>query len=520
MPDSLALHVLARCTFGPTRALLAEVEASGVDAWLESQLVPGESADEEEPTGRHVILGLSARDLRTLYNARSDIPRRELRVATFRRAVESRWQLRERLVEFWSDHFHVHMSDRFSSFLKPVDDREVVRAHALGRFEDLLLASAHSPAMLHYLDQNESVLESPNENYARELCELHTLGAGHYTEDDVRAVARLLTGWGFSNDTLEFEFRPDRHDREPVVILGKTYGRSGSTGYEDGIELLRDLARHPSTSRFLARKLCRRFVRDTPPDTLVEKMAVAYRTAGTDIPQMLRTMFASPEFRSSRFTKLRRPFDLLAAVFRVLEAEVRDDAPPVLPALQSVTTGMLRSVEGAIAGVGEGLGETGNPLEALPLPSSVVAAGLPDVGAPDFEEATARALDRLLDSVAHAPFRWPAPDGYPDVATAWQHAGGLLSRWNAILDVVLDRVTGVRVSPEGWFEGTSPPTWGALADALFERIVLRPAAPPERDAILGFLQADADAPVDPASFDTSARHVAALVASSPVFQLR
>src|SRR5439155_775718 len=172
-----------------------------------------------------------------------------------------------------------------------VDDREVISQHALGKFKDLLTASARSPAMLEYLDNRVSVKGKPNENYAREIMELHTLGVdGGYTYPDIQNVARAFTGWtiapprGFNGPAGEYVFNARQHDNDAKVVLGVQIPAGG--GEHDGLKVIDILANHPSTAKFIAYKLVRRFVSDAPPQPLVERVAATYQKTGGDIREM------------------------------------------------------------------------------------------------------------------------------------------------------------------------------------------------------------------------------------------
>src|SRR5207249_5067054 len=262
------------------------------------------------------------------------------------RAALSERQLREVMVDFWTNHFNVFAGKGADRVLLPSYIEETIRPHALGRFEDLLIATAESPAMLFYLDNAQSVApgsEPPfplsarrrggqgvrsrptgiNENYARELLELHTLGVdGGYTQQDVIEVARAFTGWTIEDPERvgRFVFRPELHDAGPKVVLGDSL--PAGRGVEDGEAVLTLLARHPATARFIATKLVRRFVSDTPPASLVKRAARTFRDSGGDIRAVLRTIFSSREFfsRAAYRAKIKSPFELVASALRGLGA--------------------------------------------------------------------------------------------------------------------------------------------------------------------------------------------------------
>jgi hypothetical protein len=300
-----------------------------------------------------------------LFEYKEKILLNDLTRATILRAVLSRRQLREVLVNFWTDHFNIDPSKGDCKWLKPADDRDVIRAHALGNFRDMLRASAVSPAMLWYLDgrvnQRKRPEDKPNENYARELMELHTLGVhGGYTQHDVMEVARCLTGWTVREKNRFFKGRVEFHPKS------MTTGRNVSLGVEipaglgarDLDRVLEIIALHPNTAKYLAWKLCRRFIADEPPETAVTTIAEAFLQAKGDIRATLRALFTSPEFLAPavRAAKFKRPLHFVVSALRASNAET-DGASPL--------------------------------------------------------------VDYLL-RLGHAPFRYPTPDGYPEEASHWQ----------------------------------------------------------------------------------------------------
>ena len=234
------------------------------------------------------------------------------------RQMFSQRQLYEVMVEFWSDHFNIHLVNGLGPTLKPEDDRQVIRAHALGNFRDLLHASAKSPSMLFYLDNFFNLASAPNENYARELMELHTLGVdGGYTENDVKEVARCFTGWSIrfpgdtSGDYGTFVFLPAVHDNNAKVVLQNSITAGG--GQSDGEQVLDILAAHPSTAQFIATKLCRRFISDTRTQPVIDAVAAAFTQSGGDIKTTLRALFATDAFRNTADLKFTRPAEYLSA---------------------------------------------------------------------------------------------------------------------------------------------------------------------------------------------------------------
>lgn len=263
------------------------------------------------------------------------------------RAVSAPAGFAERWALFWSNHFCVAL--RRGQIMQGVAgpyEREAIRPHVFGRFAELLVAVETHPAMLHYLDQRQSIgPNSPagqrrqrglNENLAREILELHTLGvAGGYSQADVTAFAKALTGWsitGFEENVDgygAFVFAPNRHEPGPQTVLGKSYGQNGK---EQGLAILRDLARHPSTARFLATKIARHFVADTPPPALVTALETTYRTTDGDLSAMARTLLTAPESWKAGPAKVRTPYEFLVASLRATGAPV-DRVPAMLNAL-------------------------------------------------------------------------------------------------------------------------------------------------------------------------------------------
>lgn len=323
-----ARRVLQRVTFGPRPGDVRRVSARGPATFVEEQLAP-ESIPDLSTRFRVRRLESVGLDVPDLFDWSASTVLSELRAATILRAAGSERQLHEVMVEFWSDHFNVFAEKGDGAWLKVVDDREVVRKHALGRFRDLLFASVTSPAMLVYLDGVANVAGNPNENHARELMELHTLGvAGGYGQRDVMELARALTGWRVrrlwhhGRRVLE----SDRHDDSPKVVLGtRLEGRAEG----DLARIVDLLAVHPSTARFVAAKLCRRFVGEAPSEVLVSRVSGAFTKSRGDVRVTLRALLFDPELVTSP-PKLKRPFRFLVSALRALGA--RTDGGPELQA--------------------------------------------------------------------------------------------------------------------------------------------------------------------------------------------
>ena len=362
------VHLLNRLTYGPRPDELTRLKETGAEAFLDEQLLP-EQIDDAEADAKLAQYPILEMDRHTIYRLQHSEGRayQSLVQGMLERAVYSKRQLLERMVEFWSDHFNVP-SD-FDNTNNIVLFQRDVRKHALGNFRDLLLATAKSPAMLYYLDNYVNFKKSPNENYARELMELHTLGVdGGYSEEDVKEVARAFTGWTIHDETESgFYFNEHEHDTGTKAILG--HALPAERGIEDGLHVLGILANHPSTAQFICHKLCVRFVSDAPPEALVERLTKVWLETRGDIKNILRTLFLSEEFNTSAGQKLRRPLDFFIGVARATGTQIHD---------------WWR-------------------------------------------------LKQTLERLGQMPYGWHPPNGYPDIAGAWMNTGGVLARWNAAM---------------------------------------------------------------------------------------
>jgi hypothetical protein len=363
-------RVVDRLTFGYTQAEAALLAQLGQDGYIEHHLRPSQIA--EDPAldaflaANYPTLTQSAKDIA----ATSSDGANQLTRARLMRAVFSRRQLFERVVEMWTDHFNIDLDADSQNVFKPVDDRDVVRANALGTFASLLSASAHSPSMLLYLNNDQNKVGKPNENYAREIMELHTLGVdGGYTQADVQQVAKCFTGWGIDTTSTsptyyQFKFTSTSHDTSQKVVLGNIIpARTGNSGLQDGVDVLNILTNHPSTRSFIAKKMLRTFVSDAPTAQQIADVAEVYRTTNGDLTAMMRAVLKEA-VKYPYSLKLKRPTHLLASMLRAL---------------------------GAI----------------ITSPNN---------------------LQTPLTEAGNLPFRWDTPDGYPDVAAAW--TGLMLPRWN------------------------------------------------------------------------------------------
>jgi uncharacterized protein (DUF1800 family) len=317
------------------------------------------------PRERQQLYGLSPvgmrRTLMLTVNP-SNVVASDLTETRLLRAIYSTHQLEELMVDFWYNHFNVFIDKGADRFLVPSYEREAIRPHVFDKFYNLLLATAKSPAMLFYLDNAESVgADSPaaqhtttgkgkrglNENYGRELMELHTLGVdGGYTQQDVTEVARCFTGWTIAPPRRGggFEYNDRMHDKGSKVVLGHFI--PAGRGIDDGLEVLDILAHHPSTAHFISLEMAKRFVADDPPPSLVNRMAQCFLNTEGDLRQVVRTMIESPEFWSQGAyqAKIKMPFELVASALRASAAEV--DSPfPLIAELRRLGEPLYRKLE-------------------------------------------------------------------------------------------------------------------------------------------------------------------------------
>jgi uncharacterized protein (DUF1800 family) len=330
-------HALSRLTFGPRPGDVERVRAMGLGAWIDRQLDPGRIDDDALAARLPQIAapsGASGREARR--EARAAVT--DLASARLVRAAYSERQLEELLVDVWFNHFNVFAGKGRVAIFLPAYERDAIRPHVLGRFRDLLGATAQHPAMLFYLDNWLSVNPNAqdrkvagnrqvaarkrglNENYARELLELHTLGVdGGYSQDDIVNVARAFTGWTIGPNQA-FRFARAQHDEGVKTVLGRRLPAGG--GVRDGELVLDIVAAHPSTARHIATKLARRFVSDTPPDALVARAAARFTETGGDLREVVRTIVTSPEFFApeARQAKVKTPLEFVVSAVRTRDA--------------------------------------------------------------------------------------------------------------------------------------------------------------------------------------------------------
>src|SRR5437899_6750973 len=355
---AVQLAVLNRVSWGANRSSAAEIARLGTGGWLAAQLQPTSATLPADIQARLDEMTISKRSLpelgadlesrrlalqkapaderkaeRQAFNQELQGLAREAQTRMLLRALYWPNQLEDHLTWFWLNHFNVFQYKGPLRALVADYEERAIRPHALGRFRDLLGATARHPAMLIYLDNARNSAGRLNENYARELMELHTLGVdGGYTQADVEALARILTGWSLDLANGELaRFYPRRHDFSDKLFLGKTVRGTGAKELDVALDML---ARHPSTARFVSRKLALFFVADEPGDALVAQMSQTFLDTSGDIPAVLRTMFVSPEFRASLGSKFKDPLHYtLSALRLVLDERPLPDTPPVIGAL-------------------------------------------------------------------------------------------------------------------------------------------------------------------------------------------
>ncbi len=419
-------HALNRLTFGPRPGQVDEVQRIGLTRWIDQQLNPSSIddtalaarltplPDRPDDIGRVAARNLSEQERMDAQRRARQFSRQQVQALAAQkltRAVYSERQLEEVLVDFWFNHFNVFAGKGRTAIYIPEYEREAIRPHIWGSFRDLLGATAKSPAMLFYLDNwlsadpkaaeqmqqqlqrgnnrrrarlggagNNAGANVPpqnqqaprrnglNENYARELMELHTLGVdGGYSQQDIIEVARALTGWTLANgQDGGFRFTPALHDRGEKKVLGQTIRAGG--GIDDGEKVLDIVAAHPSTAKHIATKLVRRFVNDEPPAALVDKVAATFTRTKGDLREVMRTLLTAPEFYAPehRNAKVKTPLEFVVSGVRTTGREVREP----------------------------------------------------------------RQLLQALQQLGMAPYQCQPPTGYDDTAETWVSAGALVTRMN------------------------------------------------------------------------------------------
>jgi uncharacterized protein (DUF1800 family) len=419
-PIPFAVRVLNHLTFGATPALVTQFNALGgtdlarLTAFVDQQLNPAaidDSALDARLAGAgYTTLGKSLTQLwadHRIITTDSSAPARETQRAALVRSAYSRRQLQEVLVDFWQNHFNVAISNTSAQPVYVHYNRDVIRANAFGNFRAMLEAVGQSTAMLYYLNNASNSRSGPNENYARELLELHTFGAENYlgfvnpfqvppcpedtnypigyTDLDVYDTAAAFTGWtvrdgrnGFptENDGT-FAYRQAMHDAGPKLVLGM-YLNPEQPAMKDGRDIYDRLASHPRVARYICRKLVRRFVSDTPPQSLVDSAAAIFRAnwqQPNQIALTLRHILLSDAFIHAWGMKNRRPFELIVAALR--------------------TCGSDWTLKGN-------------------------------------SESRSNDFMSRLGTTGHAPYDWAAPNGYPDAGVVWSGSNNMVSTWRML----------------------------------------------------------------------------------------
>ncbi len=439
-PRSALLKLVQRVSFGVTAEELSLAQQLGFQGYLERHLDP-QSIDDAATDALLAPLTTLTMTAPQLYAGNAADPDNfgnrvvdEQVRSVFIRAVFSKRQLLERMVEFWTDHLNVPLDDGDLRLLKPVDQRDVIRANAMRMFPALLRASAYSPAMLNYLNNDRSVAGAINENYAREIMELHALSpAGGYTHDDIVALARALTGWGWigydpsTPSTFPvagtFFFDETQHDTDPKTFLGVSM--PAGRGIEDGEQALSILSSRPACAKFIATKLARRFLSDAPPPGAVAAAATVFAQTGGDIRAVLRSLLTPANLYDAP-ARVKRPFHYIVSALRLLATQI---------------------------------GDWGDMLSAA-------------------------------DTMGNEPFGWHPPNGYPDSSTYW--SGLVLPRWNFAADLTSGLFTNVQTDFAALFGSAT--TAAALAGRI-NTAIFAGAMPPAQLALLtSYLSADPSSP--------------------------
>jgi uncharacterized protein (DUF1800 family) len=514
--DQQITHTLNRLGYGARPGDVERVRQMGLARWIERQLEPGRISDDRleaalqafptltmpvpelvraypEPDQKVLAKLQSGQMSQEEMRAMAPPEKRpfripaELQAAKLTRAVLSERQLEEVMTDFWFNHFNVDARKGAVKWMIADYERTAIRPHALGKFRDLLLATAHHPAMLFYLDNwmstkadlvpvagpNKGRRLGLNENYAREIMELHTLGVdGGYTQEDVIEVARAFTGWTIDRprEYGTFRFLPVAHDNGAKRVLGHALPAYG--GEQDGVKVIDILSRHPSTAKFVATKLARRFVSDEPPPALVERAAKTFRDTDGDIRMVVVTIITSPEFFSAEAyrAKVKTPLEIVASSVRAVDGDVQ-------------------------------------------------APGAPGSQQPGGGLALAQQVNKLGEPL----YQQQPPTGYPDVAEAWVNTGSLLNRMNFALGLTANRVPGVRVDLSRAVGAADRRKPEQVLDALLRSVLQGQATSQTRSVLAAQLD---DPEITRATRDdrgpanTDVEKLAALVLGSPEFQRR
>ena len=456
-------HLLNRATFGPRPKDVADLQRLGIDKWLSQQLA----------TGVTDVPGNKAWSAFPLAGANADKVRRSVKEyawdamfqtgqATLGRQVFGDRQLYEVVVDLFANHLNVATPSDRGWDVAADYQVNVIRKYAYGKFSDMLQAAMRHPAMLRFLDNDQSNKRSVNENLGRELLELHTVGvASGYTEKDVRNSAYILTG-RTTTEQGAFKYEQDAHYTGSVKVLNfSSANGSASGGLGVGDKYLDYLAHHPATARTVARKIAVRFVGDVPSTALVDRLAKVYLDKQTDIRAVLSAMFRSREFWDSFGDKTRRPLDDMVASARVLDLPFG-------------------------AGAKEGL----------------------------------EGMYWQLSGMGHAPLAWAPPNGYPDVAAAWMSSGQMLERWTGHRALAYGWWKGLKRDLLPDLQPKSSDTYSVWFARISRKLVGQGLDTRHLKALQTFVDAPITSRVDLNRMKWQGGHVVALVLDSPYFLVR
>ena len=383
-------RLVRRATMGMTDADVSTAKAMGYQQWLQSQLDYTRIDSSAVEAQVAILWPQLAQGPETLFNVDQGTTQTILQAQWVMRAALSPRQLYERMVEFWTDHFNIDVTK--VGYLKIIDERDVIRANAFGKFSDLVKASSKSPAMLAYLDQTVSRVGAPNQNYARELMELHTLGVdGGYTQNDVAELSRVLTGWTIAGRGT-FTFNAALHDFGAKTVLGVTIPASattvGAAAIAEGEQMVDMLCNHPSTATFISTKLLKRFLTPEPTQQQISTISGVFRATKGDMKLVVRAILNSAWMTAAPL-KYKRPFHLLVGSLRSSKAAVTQ------------TTSMINQ----------------------------------------------------LNSLGHPIYTWTTPDGFPDLVEYW--AGAIMPRWQFASTVSALRTGQIIIDSAPYLTGTS-----------------------------------------------------------------
>lgn len=462
-PRDAREHLLRRATIGARPSDRADLERLGIDRWIERQLSP-RSFDDPQGDRAWKLFRLAGNSPEQILAKVPDSTWEavyETAQAALARQVFSNRQLYEIVVDVFANHLHVPLPGE-QALTAPGYLVDVIRTNALGRFDDMLLAAGRHPALLNFLNNDESRKANVNENMGRELLELHTVGVGAgYSELEVRASAAILSGRTWDWETGEYIYDPEEHVTGRVKVLGFSHANAtGKGGEKVGDLYLKYLAHHPLTAKHIARKIATRFVSDAPSENLVNRLASVYLKHGTSIRATVEAVFLSSDFWDSVGTRMRRPLEDAVGTLRVLDVK---------------PTGKMKDQLGW--------------------------------------------LFYNLDQAGHTPHGWIPPNGYPDVAVAWLGAGAMIQRWNLHRTFVYgwwDHFSYTK--PSKIVKRTKKMTTLAWTRAVAVRVL---GVEPSTKHLKAVIRGAKMRPGDPAPvYDWDCGKITSLLLDSPYFQLR